>query len=170
MIQLRKTLEIAQNLLQRSKIDFALIGGFALGAHGIHRATKDIDLLVDGSQKEKVRELFTSKGFRVFNESKEVLQLDGIGYVDIVFANRPLSLEIIQKANFDKLRLAGVPVVSREAIIGLKIQAFKNDPQRVLQDKADIKLLLNQSGVNLVEVKKYADLFDAWSEIEELLK
>lgn len=58
MIQLRKTLETARDLLQNEGVDFALIGGFALGAHGIHRATKDIDLLVDGTHARKVPEDF----------------------------------------------------------------------------------------------------------------
>lgn len=45
MFNLRKTLNMATEGFLKESIDFALIGGFALGAHGIHRATKDIDLL-----------------------------------------------------------------------------------------------------------------------------
>jgi len=169
MNQLRQTLELANRLLSSNKIQFALIGGFALGAHGIHRATKDIDLLVDGSKKAKVKELLLGAGFKVFYESEELLQLDGIGYLDILFANRPLSLEMLQQSK-SGLALMGVPVVSKEAIIGLKIQAFKNDSSRSLQDKADIQVLMKSNGIDLVAVKKYADLFEAWPEIEELLK
>lgn len=169
MIQLRKTLTTARDLLSREKIDYALIGGFALGAHGIHRATKDIDLLVDGVYAEKVKNLFTGCGFKIFNETKELIQMDGPGYLDIVFAHRPLSLEMLKNAK-NGVQLAGVPVVSRESLIGLKIQAYKNDPRRELQDKADIQALLRQDGLDLKQVKLFADLFDAWKEIEELLK
>jgi hypothetical protein len=167
MVQLRKTLKLAQSLLTKNRIRFVLIGGFALSAHGIARATKDINLLVDGSFKSQVKALFTQAGFAVFFESDEILQLNGPGYLDIVFANRPLSLEMIRES---PLKLAGVPVVGREALIGLKIQAYKNDPSRTLQDKADIQALLKLPGANLQKVKTYADLFDAWKEIEELLK
>jgi hypothetical protein len=169
MIQLRKTLEVVRNLFCREKIDFALIGGFALSAHGIHRATKDIDILVDGSRRDDVKKLILGAGFVSYHDTAEILQLEGFGYLDIIFANRPLSLEMLKQCQ-GGIKLAGVPVVSREGIIGLKIQAFKNDKKRELQDKADIQALLRGSGVNLQEVKKYADLFDAWPEVEALLK
>jgi hypothetical protein len=169
MIQLRKTLTTARDLLSRENIDYALIGGFALGAHGIHRATKDIDLLVDGVYATKVKVLFTDCGFNIFNETKELIQMDGPGYLDIVFANRPQSLEMLKNAR-NGVHLAGVPVVSRESLIGLKIQAYKNEPRRELQDKADIQALLRQDGIDLKQVKLFADLFDAWKEIEDLLK
>ncbi len=169
MIQLRKTLELARSLLNTEKIPFALIGGFALAAHGIHRATKDIDLLVDGAYKDKVKQIFINSGFKVLNQSSEVLQLAGPGYLDIVFANRPLSIEMLKKSKSEST-LAGVPVVSRESLIGLKVQAYKNDPSRQLQDKADIQALLRQPNIDLTQVKIFADLFNAWSEIQELLK
>lgn len=169
MIHLRQTLELASKLLSENQIDFALIGGFALGAHGIHRATKDIDLLVDGGKKSEVKKILIEGGFKVFYESPELLQLEGVGYLDILFANRPLSLDMLKQSK-NEIKFAGIPVVSKEALIGLKIQAFKNDPTRTLQDKADIQLLLKTEGIHLEIVKKYADLFDAWPEIEELLK
>jgi hypothetical protein len=167
MIQLRKTLEIARSILVQEQIDFALIGGFALAAHGIHRATKDIDILVDGAKKNEVKKIFLNSGFKVVNESTEVIQFEGPGYLDIVFANRPLSLAMLRKSK-DGLQLASVPVVSCEALIGLKIQAYKNDPSRTLQDKADIQALLKNANLNLTQVKEYADLFNAWDEIMEL--
>lgn len=167
MIQLRKTLEAARDLFLKENIDFALIGGFALGAHGVHRSTKDIDFLVDGSKKILIKKLFIDAGFNIFFESEELIQMDGPGYLDIIFANRPLSLEMLKQSK-KGLVFAGVPVVTKEAIIGLKIQAYKNDPSRALQDKADIQALLKAGETDLIEVKKYADLFDAWNEIEEL--
>ena len=166
MIQLRQTLETAKTSLQEAKIEFALIGGFALGAHGIHRTTKDIDLLVDGSKKEQLKKIFLSKGFRLAFESQEVLQFHGPGYLDVLLANRPLSLEMVQTAKVH--RLFNAPVVSPEGLIALKIQAYKNDPSRQLQDQADIQALLRLPTIDLKQVKKYADLFNEWPEIERL--
>ncbi len=166
MVQLRKTLELANTLLAQNHISFALIGGFALSAHGISRATKDIHLLVDGQFKVKVKKIFMGAGFSVFFESSEILQLNGPGYLDIVFANRPLSISMLKES---QLKLLGVSVVAKEALIGLKIQAYKNDTSRTLQDKADIQALLKTGKVDLKQVKSYADLFEAWPEIEELL-
>ena len=168
MINLRKTLEIARTQLESAHISFALIGGFALSAHGIHRATKDIDLLVDGSKKEEIKKKFLSQGFKLSYESEEVLQFHWPGYLDIILANRPLSLEMLK--NSSNYKLLDIPVVSPEGIIGLKIQAYKNDPSRKLQDLADIQDLLKIPGVNLNKIKEYADLFNEWIEIERLIK
>ncbi len=167
MINLRKTLEIARSQLESAQISFALIGGFALSAHGIHRATKDIDFLVDGSKKEEIKKIFLSQGFNLSYESAEVLQFCGPGYLDILLANRPLSLEMLRTSS--NYKLFNIPVVSPEGIIGLKIQAYKNDPSRKLQDLADIQGLLNIPKINLNKVKEYADLFNEWTEIEKLI-
>lgn len=169
MLKLRQTLELANKILTDAQIDFALIGGFALGAHGINRATMDIDMLVDGTHQAQVKQLFLDKKFVIRHETNELLQLGGPGLIDIIFAHRPLSMEMLRESKSGP-NFQGVSVVSREGIIGLKIQAFKNDPRRTLQDKADIQMLLRQNGINLKKVKAYADLFSAWSEIEELLK
>ena len=59
-------------------------------------------------------------------------------------------------------------ILKAEDIIGLKIQAYKNDGSRELQDKADIQKLLALPNLDLDTIKKYADLFDEWSVIEKL--
>lgn len=60
MIQLRQTLELSRDLLNNANIDFALIGGFGLGVHGNHRATKDIITLggIDKLQVKAFADLF----------------------------------------------------------------------------------------------------------------
>jgi hypothetical protein len=159
-------LELAQKVFIDSKIDFALIGGFALSAHGIHRATQDIDILADGSKKELIKDQLIKVGFQLVFESLEVMQFTGPGYLDVVLANRPLSLEMLKNTN---LQIFGIPVVSAEGIIGLKIQAYKNDPSRLLKDRADIQDLLKISSLDLQKVKFYADLFNEWPEIQKLI-
>ena len=59
-------------------------------------------------------------------------------------------------------------ILKAEDIIGLKIQAYKNDGSRELQDKADIQKLLALPNLDLETIKKYADLFGEWSVIEKL--
>lgn len=168
MFDLKRTLEIARTSLAGEGIGFALIGGFALGAYGIHRATDDIDLLVDGSKREAARSVLVKNGFALRFESKEVMQFEGPGYLDLLLANRPLTLEMLSKPKTELL--LGLPVVAVEGLIGLKIQAFKNDPQRRLQELADIEKLLAIKPIDLGKVKVYADLFDAWPEIKALVK
>ncbi|HEY8270687.1 MAG TPA: nucleotidyl transferase AbiEii/AbiGii toxin family protein [Pseudobdellovibrionaceae bacterium] len=166
MINLRKTLTEAHSILEQQGVSHALIGGFALAVYGQHRATVDIDFLADGGKKELIKTSLLAKGFVLKHESPEVLQFSGMGFVDIVLANRPLSQEMLKQAL--KNTELGVYVVRPEDIVGLKIQAYKNDQSRELQDKADIQRLLKMPNLDFTLIKKYADLFQEWPEIEKL--
>lgn len=164
---LSDTLSTATETLSQESIPHALIGGFALAAYGVARATQDIDLLVDGSDKGKIKTLMINCGFTVIHESEEVLQLGGIGQLDILFANRNATQEMLKNAGH--IGQFPVPVVLLEDLIGLKIQAYVNDPKRIFQDKADILALLqNNPNANYKVIKDYADIFDQWPAIEEI--
>lgn len=166
MIELRKTLDLVHKLLGENAIDHALIGGFAMAVYGYHRATSDIDLLADGQSKDKIKSILMQNGFKLVFESEEVLQFSGIGFVDILLANRPLSAQMLKQARKDSG--LNIYVIQPEDIIGLKIQAYKNDPSRELQDKADIQNLLKLKKLDYNLIQKYADLFNEWSVIKKL--
>jgi hypothetical protein len=166
MLDLRKTLLDASNALKNAGISHALIGGFAMAIYGHHRATVDVDFLADGQSRDLIKIVLLKHGFQLTHESSEVLQFSGPGLLDILLANRPLSQEMLKHAVQNSS--LGVYVVRAEDIIGLKIQAYKNDSSRELQDKADIQKLLAMPKIDLVIVKKYADLFDEWPVIEKL--
>lgn len=166
MINLRKTLNDAHYVLAQAGVTHALIGGFALAAYGQHRATADIDLLADGSKKEIIKSELVKKGFLLKHETEEVLQFSGTGFLDILLANRPISQDMLMRAELNQE--LGVYILKAEDIIGLKIQAYKNDSSRELQDKADIQKLLALPDLDIQRVKKYADLFGEWPTIEKL--
>jgi hypothetical protein len=166
-MSLQDTLTLARTTLNAENIQFALIGGFALAAHGIVRATQDIDFLVDGAQKEKARTALSAVGFRLVFESLEVLQFSGVGQLDILLANREASKKMLSRAK--TIENFPVPVVAAEDLIGLKIQAFSNDPNRSFQDKADIQALMSEiENLDYDLIKSYADLFDQWAFIFEI--
>lgn len=166
MINLRKTLADAHSILEAEGVAHALIGGFALAVYGNHRATADIDFLADGTKKDLIKNAFLSGGYKLQHESVEVLQFTGPGFIDILLANRPLSQEMLKRALLNNS--LGVYVLKAEDLIGLKIQAYKNDGSRELQDKADIQKLLTLSGLDEDMIKKYADLFSEWDVIKKL--
>lgn len=166
MINLRKTLTEAHSILSQAGVSHALIGGFALAAYGHHRATSDIDLLADGTKKELIKSELSKQGFILKHETAEVLHFSGIGFLDVLLANRPLSQEMLKRSELNTE--LNIYILKPEDIIGLKIQAYKNDLSRQLQDKADIQKLLTLPDLDLIIVKKYADLFGEWSTIEEL--
>ncbi len=154
-------------LLTEVQLDFALIGGLALGAHGVQRFTNDIDLLIDGAERLRLKQLLLRNGFELFAESTEVMQFSGAIALDVLCANRPISLAMLRDAKvFKGLSLK---VLGAEQIIGLKIQAYCNDPKRELRDKADIAALIQANkSLDWIKIKEYADLFNQWSVLESL--
>lgn len=168
MINLRKTLFEAHDVLQQAGVAHALIGGFAMAAYGQYRATADIDLLADGTKKEIIKAELVKKGFVLRHESSEVLQFSDVGFLDILLANRPLSQEMLKRSQLNQE--LNILILKVEDIIGLKIQAYKNDSSRELQDKADIQKLLALPNLDFKTIKKYADLFGEWVIIEKLLE
>lgn len=164
---IKETLELASKTLTNAQIDHALIGGIALALWGVHRATADVDLLVDGDKKTLAKNILTKAGFQITHESEEVIQFSGAGYLDLLFANRALSKKMIAQAIFNNK--LSIKCVKPEDIIGLKIQAYTNDPKRFFQDIADIKNLIDaNNGIDWNQIKMYADLFNKWSDIEKL--
>lgn len=166
-MNLRSTLKLAHTLLDQHNVNHALIGGLAMACYGSTRATVDLDLLIDENHKEEVKSMFLSQGFTLVNESEEVLQFAGIGYVDVILARRPISRKILLESNLGGPE--GIKFVRTEDLIGLKIQAYVNDSQRELQDKADIQFLIeNVSDLDWQRIKLYADLFDQWGVIDDI--
>jgi hypothetical protein len=167
MMNLRATLKLAHSLLDQNGIPHALIGGLAMACYGSTRATVDLDLLVHEENKDKLKDIFLANGFTLVNESIEVLQFSGIGYVDILLARRPISQKILDEANNNGPE--GIRFVKTEDLIGLKIQAYINDPSREHQDKADIQFLIESvEKMDWERVKTYADLFNQWEVINDI--
>ena len=165
---LKATLEKSHQALLGRGVSHALIGGFALAVLGVARATDDVDYLIHESQKESAKAALIEVGWRIDLETDEVIHFVGPGNVDMLIARRPLSQEMLIKASV--LPPLDIPCVSAEAIIGLKIQAYKNDRSREFQDKADIQSLIQQHGETLKwdEIRTYADLFGEMPFIETL--
>ena len=158
MIPLRELLRLSHEILTRVGAPHALIGGFAMSALGYPRATNDIDYLVDGDFAAAVEREFQAAGFSVFSRSRETLQLAGVGPIDLLFANRPLSKAMLRRCG--GVQVLGVPALDAADIIGLKIQAYRNDPKRLLGDLADIQKLIElHPQLDRARVDEYARLF-----------
>jgi hypothetical protein len=166
-MDLRITLKLVHSLFDENSISHALIGGLGLACYGSTRATVDLDLLILEKDKEQAKEILIKNGFRCVSDTVEVMQFDGIGLVDILLARRPISQEILRFSRQGGPE--GIAFVRAEDLIGLKIQAYKNDPSREFQDKADIQYLIeSQSDLDWSLIKKYADLFNEWEVVNEI--
>jgi hypothetical protein len=163
---------------QKNKINFAVIGGFALHVAGYTRATKDIDFLVAKEAIPKIKTLMLSYGYELLHESEDVSNFLGkmreLGKVDFLHAHRKYARAMLAKAE-EKEILEGkfkVKVVKPEDLIGLKVQSSSNDPSRFHQDMADIEAVIgaNYKTMDMDLIKEYFDLFDRGKELKEILK
>ena len=156
-------------------IDCALIGGFALAALGAPRATADLDLLVPGEHADEVARIMHTLGYRELHRSADAANYAAedarLGRVDFLFARRPYSRAMLARAR--PRRLGGgtdVKVVDPEDLIGLKVQASSNNPQRLTWDLSDIERVLDaHPAIDLERVREYFRLFGREPELDALL-
>ncbi len=149
-------------------VNYALMGGFAMGLLGGSRSTIDIDFLVNRDDMDKVDGIMQQLGYECKHKSENVSQyisnLRVMGEVDFLHAFRDASLEMLQRVE-EKEIFSGalkIKVVRPEDLIGLKVQAIKNDPLRELTDMADIEILLSLHCKTLdwAMIEEYFKLFD----------
>jgi hypothetical protein len=151
---------------------FALIGGLALAPHKVVRATADIDLLTAGEKSDDIHQALTELGYKCLQRSMDAANyLRGDERVDLIYAHRPATQKMLRNAPVLNTPFGELRVVSIEALIGLKLQGFVNNPRRT-QDLADIRALIsaNRAEVNLDEVRVYFRTFDRELLLEELLQ
>jgi len=146
--------------LERERIDYALIGAFALHAYGYVRATRDIDFIVRNRDQGKIVSFLESLGFETIHRStgysNHVHPLAGLGRIDFVYVKGATADRIFQCA--ERRSILGsmrVPVAHAEHIVALKVFAMKNDPDRTFREMADIQSLIRSSGLNPRDVRPY---------------
>lgn len=170
------TLKALVEAFEADGVRYALAGGVALAALGAERATRDIDFLVDRRDLPKADAAMTRLGFRVIYRSDEFTQYQhqavGSGLVDFQHAFRSVSLGMLDRALTRRLgtQARQVRVLRPEDLIGLKVQAIANNPDRRKKDEADIEALMDvhRSGLDWSRLAEYYALFGMSAELEEL--
>jgi len=150
-----------------AQVRHALMGGFALGMWGIHRATVDIDFLVHRDDLDKVRSIMSEMGYECTYHTENVSQYISsqsvFGEVDFIHAFREASLGMLERAE-EKEIFSGelkIRVLIPEDLIGLKVQAIANDEARKASELADIEALSALYGARLdwVRIDEYFSIF-----------
>lgn len=166
-MSLKRGMQLVHEALKAAAAPHALIGGFALSVHGYPRATNDLDFLVHGDFREAANREMLSRGFVKRFTSDEVDQWDGEVPVDFIYARRELSRKMLDRA-VACVALGEILVVNPTDLIGLKIQAYSNNPKRLLQDLADIQKMAELNKIDWEQVKAYAEAFGEWDRIKAL--
>ncbi len=158
----KATLAALIEVFNREKIRYALIGGFALGALGVPRATVDLDFLIEKDDLEKIGRIMESLAYNCVYKSENVTQYVSpvkiFGEVDFLHAFRVISRKMLARAKSIDIfeGKAQIKVLLPEDIIGLKAQSLANDPKKVELDALANPLSLNQlqkSRHSLEEIK-----------------
>lgn len=133
------------NHLTRFKQPLLIIGGQALGAHGVMRQTLDVDCLIAAENRNALDELLRGGGFSPVSESGNFARYRHesalIPEVDVLFVDAPtfekLFGESLPLPSDGKLRVPCLP-----HLIALKLHAIRSDPPRESRDLNDIAELM----------------------------
>lgn len=167
-MRIRDLLDLITTTLDEKQIEFALIGGLAVALRGYPRSTVDVDLLVRGSDKDLLKSVLEGAGFSCDHNTAETAHFSGLGFVDCLYAQREISLKMLEDASV--LEGSRCKVLQVEDIIGLKIQAYQNEPSRKWKDQADIAELIKANpGLDRKKILEYSKVFDQEEEILAML-
>jgi len=169
--------------LDRAKARYAICGAVALGAHGAERYTRDIDVLVDEADLERVvaelrssmvvigREPATGSPKQVRLRSKHAkspraVDIDLMVPVDAVEA-WALATSVRARA-FDRK----ADIASPEALVVMKLRAYLSDPEfpGSAKHRVDAYTLLTTAAVDLPALRRFVRSSpDLAAELEKLL-
>lgn len=129
-------------------VDYALVGGLAVGVWGAPRATKDIDLLIRAEDLARAKDAVRACGYTL--EALPMRFTDGMEMrrVNKLLAGQLMSVDFIlvdhnlepvwQSRERRETETTPISVVSRESLIAMKLAAGRP------QDQADVVKLTEQ--------------------------
>lgn len=148
----------------------ALIGGLALASHGVVRATRDVDFLVDADDADRLHDILLVLGYRCVHRSPDAANyLRGEDGFDVLYAHRPMARRLLSEAEERQTGFGRLRVIGAEGLIAFKLQGYVNDPTRV-RDLDDLRALFkaNAGQLDMDEVRRYFALFDREDLLEAL--
>ena len=149
----------------------ALIGGLALAAHNVVRATRDVDFLADADDADRLHALLIGLGYRCIHRSQDAANyLRADEGLDLLYAHRPEARRLLAAAEVRDTPMGRLRVIGVEGLVGFKLQGYVNDASR-LRDLDDIRALLraNREALDLGEVRRYFAIFEREPLLDELL-
>ena len=171
-----RVLDTVAGFFERTAFRYAVIGAFGLHAYGLNRATFDVDFVTQSDAQRELLAFFESLGYETLHVSpgysSHLHALAELGRIDIVYVSGDTS-----RLLFDQCRTMpgpggrSVPVPRPEHLAAMKVQAMRNDPERVLRELDDIRFLLRLPGIDEEEIRGYferAGLRERYDEIKRL--
>lgn len=150
-----KILETIDRLSRKAGLQFLMIGGHAVSAHGYPRQTSDLDLLARKGERAAWHELLRSLDYTVFHEHETFSQfkasVSSQWPVDVMWANERTFAGMMAEATVIDAGKVRVCIPSVEHLLALKIHAVKfGAGHRRFKDILDIVYLVE---ANQIEVR-----------------
>jgi hypothetical protein len=149
----------------------ALIGGLAVVAHGVVRATQDVDFLLEAEAADKVPDVLLKLGYQCIYRSEDAANyVRGTEGLDLLYAHRPLARRLLSQASERETPMGRLRVVSVEGLIGFKLQGYVNDATRT-RDLDDIRALMKvrRASLDMAQLREYFALFNQEKLLNELI-
>lgn len=172
MPNLAEQIREALAMFSRNGTEPALIGGLAVVAHQVVRATKDVDFLVEAEAADKVHGALLDLGYKCLYRSENAANyVRGAEGLDLLYAHRPLARRLLAQASERDTPMGRMRIISVEGLIGFKLQGYVNDATRT-RDLDDIRALLkiHRTSLNMDELREYFALFKQSELLDELLE
>ncbi len=173
-MSLKNIIEAIVKFLSSEKIDFGVIGAFALFSYGYSRTTEDVDFVIRLEEREKVITFLESIGFETaftsdaFSNHRHIV---GSIMVDFMFVYGETADDIFDKINTRALyKDLIVPVVSVEHLVAMKLFSATNEATRRKKDLSDVEELLCRTKYDTTIVKKYFQQYNLEGLYEEIKK
>jgi len=165
-------------ILRREKVDYAVIGAFALTVLGVIRATTDVDALLftKPSRLAKLEKLFKQVGFDTELRTAEaddpvsgmlVLSDDFGNHVELLGGLRNMDPEIVSRTLKVKFREETLRIVGREDFIAMK--CFAGSPQDLLDARSAYKAAPGPIDLDLLRTVTRRFGREAADRLEEIL-
>lgn len=171
-LDFEKTLRMVDAFFGRHGQPWALAGAAALSTYGLARATQDLDFVADAGFQDRLVPHLEAAGYRTLHRSagySNHLHTDvALGRLDFVYVGGETSRRLFDECREAVFGGRTVRVPRPEHLAAMKVQAMKNDPDRRLQDLADVRFLLSVPGVDGQEVRGYFERAGLLRDFDEI--
>jgi len=154
---LRRSLHQLVERLTAESIEYALLGGLALGEHGYPRLTQDIDLLLSPAGLARFRERLVGRGYRpAFEGARKTFRDTETGVrIEVITAGEYPGDGLPKPVAFPDpaqpgvtVEVGGIRVIALERLIELKLASGQSAPHR-RRDLAYVQDLIRARGLPL---------------------
>lgn len=135
--------------LREEGIEYALIGGMALVAHGVRRFTEDVDVLLTREALAAFNERLVGRGYRpafpgatrAFRDTATGVKIEIVTTGEYPGDGKPKPV-VFPRPSDASLERDGIRLIELEKLIELKLASGLSAPHRALRDLGDVQRLI----------------------------